>query len=39
LNDGVVFDSTAGPPRLSSTSPTTVVGVVAVGALKIVTTI
>ena len=39
LNDGFVFESTAGPPLRSSISPRTVVGALAVALLKIVTTI
>jgi hypothetical protein len=39
LKDGLVFESTAGPPLRSSISPTTVAGALAVALLKIVTTI
>jgi len=39
LNEGFVFESTAGPPLRTSISPRTVVGMLGVALLKIVTTI
>lgn len=39
LNDGLVLDSTAAPARLTSMSPSTVVGALVVAILKIVMTI
>lgn len=39
LNEGVVLDSTAGPPLVTSSSPRTVVGAHWLAVLKMVTTI